>query len=145
VALNHSRNIPCVQGDALDSNIMRTFLDFEAIFFGPPLSTDCDGHHLIRFRDVTPSFSDFAHILLQVLNYQGILVLIGPRSTTLGDAQWIDHKVRTDRPDYRLRLMHSSYSTVTGTGEMTELRLKYVELWYQTGLDPQWELRESKD
>ena len=144
VALNHSRHIPCDYGDALDSAVMRSFLDFDAIFFGPPLSEDCDGHHLIAFQDVIPGYSAFTRLMMQELNYQGILVLIGPRTTTLGDAQWIDHQVRTIRPDYGLRLLHYSYSSVTGQGEPTELRLKYVELWYQVGLEPQWEVRESK-
>lgn len=143
-ALNRSRGIPCECGNALDSIVLRSFLDFEAIFFGPPLSTDCDGHRLINFRDVTPDYFSFTRLLLDELKFQGLLVLIGPRSTTLGDAQWIDHHVKTIRPDYGLRLMHYSYSSVTGSGEVTEPRLKYVELWYQVGQDSQWEMRESK-
>jgi hypothetical protein len=144
VALNRSRKIACDYGNALDPTAMRSFLDFEIIFFGPPLSIGCDGHRLIAFRDVVPGFSAFANLLLHALNYQGLLVLIGPRSTTLGDAQWIDHQIQTVRPDYRLRWMHKSYASITGLGEPTELRLKYVELWYQIGQDPQWEIRESK-
>ena len=143
VALNRSRNIPCEFGDALDGKVMRSFLDYDAIFFGPPLSADCDGHHLIAFRDVSPGFGPFAKLMLAELNYQGLLVLIGPCTTTIGDAQWLDHQVRSLRPDYSLRLLHSSYSSVTGKGEPTEPRLKYVELWYQTGQGPEWEIRES--
>ena len=144
VALNRSRNIPCDYGNALDSTVMRSFLDFDAIFFGPPLSTDCDGHRLIAFRDVIPDFFTFTNLLLNELNYQGLLVLIGPRTTTPGDARWIDYQIRAIRPDYRLRLMHYSYASVTGLGEPTELRLKYVDLWYQVGQEPQWEVRNSK-
>jgi hypothetical protein len=144
VALNHSRNIPCDLGNALDSRIMRAYLNYDIVFFGPPLSADCDGHRLIAFRDVIPGFSDFTRLMMQELNYRGILVLITPRTTTLGDAQWIDHQVRSFCPDYSLRLLHYSYSTITGSGEPTEMRLKYVELWYQVGTEHQWEVRESK-
>jgi hypothetical protein len=144
VALNRSRHIPCDYGDALDSVVMRSFLDFDAIFFGPPLSEDCDGHHLLSFRDVNPSYSAFAHLMLQELNYHGILVLIGPRTTTIGDVQWIDHQVYTIRPDYGLRMLHNTHSSVTGQEKTTELRLKYVELWYQINAQHQWEVRESK-
>jgi hypothetical protein len=143
VALNRSRKIPCEYGDALDAKIMRSFLDFDAVFFGPPLSADCDGHHLIAFHDVIPGYAAFSRLLLQELKYQGLLVLIGPRTTSIGDAQWIDHQVRIVRPDYRLRMMHSSYSSVTGKGEPTERRLKYVELWYQPGAGVEWEMRAS--
>lgn len=144
VEINRSRGIPCMYGNALDGTAMKSFLDFEVIFFGPPLSVDCDGHRLLAFRDVTPDFFSFTNLLIHELNYHGLLVLIGPRSTTLGDAQWIDHRIREIRPDYRLRLMHYSYASLTGLGEVTELRLKYVELWFQLGQEPQWEIRESK-
>jgi hypothetical protein len=144
VVLNRSRNVPCDLGNALDSRMMLAYLGYDIVFFGPPLSGDCDGHHLIAFRDVIPSFSDFARLMMQELNYRGILVLIGPRTTTLGDAQWIDHQIRSFCPDYGLRLLHYSHSTITGSGESTEMRLKYVELWYQFGTEHQWEVRESK-
>ncbi len=144
VALNRSRGVPCDYGNALDGVIMQTYLDFEVIFFGPPLSTGCDGHNLIAFRDVVPGFQPFTELLLKDINYQGLLVLIGPRTTTPGDAQWVEHHVRQARPDYRLRLLHYSRATVTGLGEETEPRLKYVELWLQVGSEPGWEVRESK-
>ncbi len=64
------------------------------------------------------------NLLLQELNYQGTLILIGPRSITPGDAQWLAYRVRTVRPDYCLRLLHSSYASITGLGERTEMRLK---------------------
>jgi len=144
VEFNRSRGIPCDYGNALNGTVMQSFLDFEAIFFGPPLSLECDGHRLIAFRDVVLGFLPFTNLLLNELSYPGLLVLIGPRSTTPGDAQWIEYQVRKARPDYRLRLIHHSYAAITGLGEVTELRLKYVELWFQVGQDPQWEVRESK-
>ncbi len=144
VALNRSRNIPCDCGNALDPSVMKVFLVFDALFFGPPLSIDCDGHRLIAFRDVKPDYFSFSNLLLHKLNYQGLLILIGPRSTTPGDAQWLDHHVRAICPNYRLRLVHNSYASITGLGEQTEMRLKYVELWFQAGKDSEWEVRESK-
>jgi len=144
IALNRSHHVPCDYGDALDPRAMQPFLDYDVIFFGPPLSEDCDGHHLIAFRDVKPGFLAFSTLLMGQLNYQGLIVLIGPRSTTIGDAQWIDHQVRAIRSNHGLRLLHHSYSPITGQGESTELRLKYVELWYQAGIEPHWEIRESK-
>jgi hypothetical protein len=144
MAFNCSRNIPCVHGNALDGTVMRSFLDFDAIFFGPPLSENCDGHHLFSFREVNPGFLPFIQLMVQELNYQGILILIGPRTTTLGDVQWIDHLVKNIRSDYSLRLLHYSHSSVTGSGEEMEMRLKYVELWYQVGASQQWEIRESR-
>lgn len=145
VALNRTRGIPCDLGNALDVTTMRSFVDFDAIFFGPPLSENCDGHHLIAFHDVNPGFWAFTDLLLRELQYQGILILIGPRTTTVGDAQWIDYKIRSIRPDYHLRLLHFSHASITGLGEPTELRLRYVELWFQTGQGPEWEIRESKE
>ncbi len=144
VDVNRSHHVPCDYGDALDSRAMQPFLGYDVIFFGPPLSEDCDGHHLIAFREVKPEFLAFSTLFLHELKYQGILVLIGPRTTTMSDAQWIDHHIRTLRPDYGLRLLHYSFSSITGSGESTELRLKYVELWYQVGIESQWEIRESK-
>jgi hypothetical protein len=144
VELNHQRKIPCVRGDALDQAVMRSFLDFEAVFFGPPLSADCDGHNLLAFRDVIPGFMPFTQLFLQELDYQGLLVLICPRGTTLGDVQWLIHQIAQVRSDYGLRLLHYSYATLTGLGEATELRLKYVELWLQKDPATQWEIRESK-
>jgi hypothetical protein len=143
VALNRSRGIPCDYGNALDGAVMRKYLDYEVIFFGPPLSVECDGHRLIAFRDVTPGFLPFVELLLRDLQYQGLLVLIGPRTTTPGDAQWVEHHARQARPDYRLRLLHYSHASITGLGEETEPRLKYVELWFQIGQEPRWEVRES--
>ncbi|MBK8986252.1 MAG: hypothetical protein IPM39_09250 [Chloroflexi bacterium] len=36
VALNRANGVACLAGDALDTAVMRQFLDFDVIFFGPP-------------------------------------------------------------------------------------------------------------
>ncbi len=141
VAANQSRGIACVCGDALDPATLRQFLAFEVIFFGPPLSVDCDGHHLLPFREVIPRYVDFIRLLLGELAYSGTLVCICPKTTTLGDCRWLHHQVKTVRSEFGLRLIHSSYASVTGAGELTELRLKYVELWFSDRLEDRWEIR----
>ena len=143
VAANRARGIECVQGDALDPQIMRRFADFDVIFFGPPLSIDCDGHHGLAFRDIVPGYADFARLLLADLHFDGTLVCIGPKTTHLGDAQWLYEQIAAWRSDMNLRLIHHSYSTVTGAGANTEPRLKYVELWFSTRLTNAWEMRTS--
>lgn len=143
VAINSARGVPCLHGNALDATKLQAFLDFEVIFFGPPLSVGCDGHHLLSFQDVTPGYLPFAQLLLDELRYQGTGVFIGPRSTTPGDAQWLYHQVQTMRAEYQLKVIHYSYASVTGTGVLTEPRLKYVELWFGIGQDHLWEVRES--
>ncbi len=143
VAANRARGIECVQGDALDTKIMRRFTDFDVIFFGPPLSVDCDGHHGLAFRDIAPSYADFARLLLADLHFDGTLVCIGPKTTHLGDAQWLSEQIGHWRSDVNLRLIHHSYSTVTGAGASTESRLKYVELWFSMRLPNAWDMRVS--
>jgi hypothetical protein len=143
VAANRSHGIDCVHGDVLDPTVLRSFLSFEALFYGPPLSVDCDGHRLLSFREVTPSFSGFARLLLGELRYDGLLVCIAPRGTSLGDARFLYEQIRAVRPDYGLRLIHHSFSTVTGAGEIHPPRLKYVELWFSNRLEDRWEVRES--
>ncbi len=143
VAANRTRGIECVQGDALDPKALRRFADFEVVFFGPPLSVDCDGHHGLAFRDITPSYADFARLLLADLHFGGTLICIGPKTTHLGDAQWLSEQIGHGRSDVNLRLIHHSYSTVTGAGAITEPRLKYVELWFSTRLANAWEVRTS--
>ncbi len=143
VAANRTRGIECVQGDVLDLKIMRRFVDFDVIFFGPPLSIDCDGHHGLAFRDIVPGYADFARLLLADLRFDGTLVCIGPKTTHLGDAQWLSEQIGRWRSDVNLRLIHHSYSTVTGAGASTDPRLKYVELWFSTRLANAWEVRTS--
>jgi hypothetical protein len=144
VQVNRARGIDCVQGNVLEPQTLRPFLDFDAIFFGPPLSVDCDGHRLLPFREVRPGFDAFARLLLGELRYDGLLVCIGPRSTTVGDARYLYEQVKAVRPDYGLRLMHHSHATLTGGGEVTEPRLKYVELWLSNRLGDLWEIRKSE-
>jgi hypothetical protein len=143
VQLNRSRGIPCLHGNALDSVVLHQFMDFDVIFYGPPLSVGCDRHRLLSFQDVVPGYAVFARHLLGELNYSGVFVCICPRSTTSGDAQWLENQVRQIQPAYQLRLIHHSFSTVTGMGEITEPRLKYVELWFMQNPTTQWEIRYS--
>ena len=141
VQQNRAKGIDCVQGNVLDEKVLRGFLDFDVVFFGPPLSTDCDGHRLHRYGDVEPSFAAFTTLFLAALSYQGTLVCICPKSTTLGDVQTLYSHVRSLRPDVNLRLVQHSYSTVTGAGEVTEPRLKYVDVWLSSHLPDAWEIR----
>jgi hypothetical protein len=143
VAANRARGIECVQGDTLEPKVLRRFADFDVIFFGPPLSIDCDGHQGLAFHDIVPGYLDFARLLLVDLHFAGTLICIGPKTTHLGDAQWLYEQIGHRRSDVKLRLIHHSYSTVTGAGDNTEPRLKYVELWFSTRLPNAWELRTS--
>jgi hypothetical protein len=143
VAANRARGIECVQGDALDPKIMRRFAVFDVIFFSPPLSVDCDGHHGLVFRDIVPGYTDIARLLLADLHFEGTLICIGPKTTHLGDAQWLYEQIGHWRSDVNLRLIHHSYSTVTGAGDNTEPRLKYVELWFSIQLVNTREMRLS--
>jgi hypothetical protein len=145
VAANCAQGLDCVCGDALDPETLRQFLTFEIIFFGPPLSVDCDGHHLLSFRAIIPSYADFVRLLLSELSYRGTLVCICPKTTTLGDVRWLYDQIKTLRPEFGLRLIHYSYATVTAAGEVTEPRLKYVELWFSDQLEDHWEMRGRLD
>jgi hypothetical protein len=68
VELNRSRGISCICGDALGKSILQTFLGFDVIFYGPPLSVHCDGHNLLAFREIVPGYQDFVELLLGELN-----------------------------------------------------------------------------
>jgi hypothetical protein len=144
VKSNLAHGIDCIHGDALDKTVLQSFQTFDILFFGPPLSESCDGHSLISFRRVVPGYSSFAHLLFGELNYQGTLVCVGPKHTTLGDVQWLYSQARSRRDDINLRLIHYSYSTITSDDEVTEPRLKYVELWFSTVLEDVWEVRTSE-
>jgi hypothetical protein len=144
VELNRSRGVSCMLGDALDKNVLPTFLGFDVIFYGPPLSVHCDGHNLLSFREIVPGYQDFVRLLLEELNYKGTLVCICPRDTTMGDVRLLYERVKSLQEDFGLRLINYSYSTITGSGETTELRLKYIELWFSSILEDSWEVRESK-
>jgi hypothetical protein len=144
VELNRAKGISCICGDALDKSILQTFLSFDVIFYGPPLSVHCDGHNLLAFREIVLGYQDFVGLLLGELKYSGTLVCICPRDTTMGDVQILYEQVKSLREDFGLRLINYSYSTITGSGETTEWRLKYVELWFSSILEDSWEVRESK-
>lgn len=144
-AADRERGLEVLCADALDPVAMRALLAFDVVFFGPPLSEDCDGHRLLPFDEVRPSFRDFTKLLLGTLAYRGLLVCIGPRSTTMGDVQKLHRHVQTLRPDIGLAMLHYSVSTLTGHGEPTEPRRKYVELWFSPRHGDQWTVRESVD
>jgi hypothetical protein len=143
VAANRAKRIECRQGDALDANVLRQFIDDDVIFFGPPLSETCDGHRLVGFDEVLPGYGDFTRLLFGKLHYKGLLVCVCPNSTNTGNITRLYHEIRAARPDVNLRLIHHSYSTITGNDEMTELRLKYIELWFSDGLEDLWEVRKG--
>ncbi len=141
VDANQMCGIDCYCGDVLDLNALRRFAEDDVIFFGPPLSVKCDGHRLLQFDAVAPSYADFARLVLGDLDYSGLLVCICPKSTTMGDVAKLHHEIRVYRGDFNLRLIHHSYATVTGSGEQTDRRLKYVELWFSDQHDDRWEVR----
>jgi hypothetical protein len=143
VAANWARSIDCACGDALDAAALRPFRAFDVIFFGPPLSAGCDGHHGLSFREVVPAYADFAGLLLGDLAYDGTWVCICPNTTTLGDARRLYNRVKKLRADFGLRLIRHSYSTLTGDGVSTAARLKYVELWFSSRLEDSWEVRRD--
>ena len=141
VAANRAAGIDCVQGDALDAAALRPFLADDVLFFGPPLSVNCDGHSALPFGAITPAYGEFVALLFGRLGYDGTLVCIGPRTTTPGDARWLYETAVASSPGVGLRLMHHCYATLTGAGESHEVRLKYVELWFSTRLPDLWEAR----
>lgn len=143
VALNQAYGVTCMPGDALDVKVLRPFASYDVLFFGPPLSIMCDGHTFLPFQAITPGFVPFAQLLLGELAYNGLLVCIGPHHTNLGDIQWLYCQIQQYRPGVGLRLIHHSYATLTGMDEETEMRLKYVEIWFLPNSDDKWEVRES--
>lgn len=56
-------------------------------------------------------------------------------------SQRLHHQIQTWRKEIGLRLIHHSYATVTGAGEQTDMRLKYVELWFSASLADAWEVQ----
>lgn len=63
VAANQAQGIACTCGDVLDPAILRLFLGCDVLFFGPPLSQTCDGHSLLAFHEVVPTYTDSASLL----------------------------------------------------------------------------------
>lgn len=94
VAANQAQGIDCLCGDVLDPAVLYRFLDFEVIFYGPPLSVACDGHRLLAFREVVPGYDTVARLLLGELGYNGTLVCICPNNTTPGDARWLYDQIK---------------------------------------------------
>ena len=74
----------------------------------------------------------------------GLMVCICPNSTNMGDIQRLYYQLKAYRPDVGLRLIRYSYATLTGDDEITEMRLKYVELWFSVWLNDRWEVCESR-
>lgn len=144
VAHNRARGIPCLQGDVLDKGVLAQFSDFDVIFFGPPLSEECDGHHLLAFREIVPGYQDVARLLMGELTFKGLFICICPKTTSMGDIQWLYGQIRCHRANMGLRLIHYSYSTLRGNGEITDLRLKYLELWFSSSLANTWEIKASQ-
>ncbi len=105
----------CYLGNALDVNVVRRFIDDDVIFFGPPLSEDCDGRRLVSFDEVVPSYGSFSKLLFGELSYDGLLVCICPNSTNLWDITKLYREIRAICSDINLRLVHKSYSTLTGS------------------------------
>jgi hypothetical protein len=140
VAFNRQQGIDCVAGDAMDPATLTAFLDYDLLFFGPPLSVNCDGHQLLSFDQVTPGFMAFAALLLGELRFAGSLVFICPRTTHLGNVGALHACVRLHQPQLGLGLIHQSYSSVTGSRVVTEPRLKYVELWFSPSFIDAWEV-----
>lgn len=142
VQQNRARGIDCVQGDALDPAALRGFLDLDVIFFGPPLSEGCDGHTLLELRQVVPAYGPFAR-LLYGLGYEGVLVAICPKATTMGDVRRLHAEITAARPGVGLRLLHYSHAAMTDAGKPMEPRLKYIELWLGPRFPDAWELRRT--
>ncbi|MCG9892743.1 MAG: hypothetical protein MH252_16920 [Thermosynechococcaceae cyanobacterium MS004] len=141
---NQSLGIDCVCGDALDRKTMQVFSGSQVIFYGPPLSLDCDAHRLLTFSEVIPSYVDFLRLMVSEISYQGSIVCICPKMTTMGEIQWLYGQVKSFSSEWGLRLIHYSQSTVTGQDVLTEARLKYVELWFSSCLEDNWEVIESE-
>jgi hypothetical protein len=144
VAENHAKGVDCYQGDALSMDALRRFAQDAAVFFGPPLSEACDGHRGLNFDEVQPAYRDFARLFLGELRYDGLLVCICPKTTDMGNITRLYRDIRSHNPDVNLRLIHHSYTTLTGNDEVTELRLKYVELWFSSQHEDRWEVLESR-
>ena len=144
VEQNKARGIPCLQGDVLDKGVLAQFSDFDVVFFGPPLSEDCDGHRLLSFQQVVPAYLDVAQLLVGELAFNGVFVCICPKTTSMGDNNWLYEQMRRHRPEMGLRLIHHSHSTIRSNGETTDRRLKYIELWFSAVLPDAWELRISQ-
>ncbi|HMY65417.1 MAG TPA: hypothetical protein PL048_12700 [Leptospiraceae bacterium] len=143
VKANLKRGIDCIQGSALDSAVMKKFISFDIIFYGPPLSENCDGHSILNFSQVEPGFFDFLNLMYNDLKYKGVVVCICPRTADMGDITQLYNEIRKSDSSVSLPLIHYSYSNKTGNGEIHELRLKYIELWFSNVHEDRWETVKS--
>ncbi len=87
VKFNLKKGIECLCGSAVDAGIMKNFINYDIIFYGPPLSENCDGHAILDFKAVEPSFLNFMKLIYQDLKYQGMIVCICPRTADMADTQ----------------------------------------------------------
>lgn len=140
---NRARGIDCVHGDVLDPAVLRRFLDLDVLFFGPPLSEGCDGHNLLGFSQVVPAYGPFVRLLYGELRYEGVLVAVCPKATTMGDVRRLHAEIVAARPEVGLRLLHHSHAAMTDAGAPLEPRLKYIELWMGPRFPDAWELRRT--
>ena len=106
VKRNQEKGIDCICGNALDRTTMQQFQDFEVIFFGPPLSVDCDAHRLLGFYEAIPSYPDFLQLMIGEIGFRGTIVCICPKTSTMGDIQWLYDKVNSGNSEWGLRLIH---------------------------------------
>lgn len=143
VKLNKQQGVECVQGDALSSAALKQFQNFDVVFFGPPLSVECDGQQLFSFEKVVPGYFDFIELLIGELKFRGTLVCICPKTTTMGDIQSLYKAVQNQNKDFGLSLIHHSFSDITSRGAITEPRLKYIEIWFSALLGDMWTVRKS--
>lgn len=144
VTANRERGLDCRLGNALEPQSLRPFLACDVLFFGPPLSVNCDGHDLLPVSAIKPAYAAFTRLLFDELNYQGTIVCIGPKSMSMGDVRQLYDQVQAVAPQIGLRMIHYSYATVTGRGDQTLPRLKYVECWFAADLGNVWEIRHSR-
>lgn len=143
VTENRVHGISCAQGDALNAISMRQFLEYDVIFFGPPLSARCNGHQLIPFKYTNPGYIEFLSLMYGDLGYEGMIVCIGSKKMQMGDVRWLYEAVRKVSPSVNLPLIHHSHATITDSGEYTQPRLKYVETWFSLKLKDAWETKKS--
>jgi hypothetical protein len=143
VRMNRAQGIDCVQGDVRDHAVLRGFLDLDVLFFGPPLSEDCDGHNLLSFSQVVPAYGPFVRLLYGDLRYQGVLVAICPKATTMGDIRRLHAETLAARPEVGLGLLHYTHAAMTDSGKPMEARLKYIELWLGPSFADRWEVRRT--
>jgi hypothetical protein len=137
---NKANQIDCICGNALDAQVMKNFLHADVIFFGPPLSDHCDGHTLLQFNEVNPSFLDFLRLMYVDLKYDGLINCICPRSTSLGDITWLYNEITGLDKEVKVPLIHYSHSNRTGNDEIHETRLKYIEVWFSKKHENNWEI-----